>query len=251
MPEDWDVFLRRIDGQPAMIFADLVAGEAGPDTERPFALRIAFALQHPGEDGLGTEEESETLYELEDELFKALCASDLGARYVGRITSVGVREAYYYTRTDAEPIEAARSVFERFAGYAPDLHAGSDPEWALYQELLAPEPFERRTIDNRRLIDALREHGDDPQIPRAVNHYAYFPTPERRSKFIAQVVTEGFDVEELEPTAKSDPQRPYGVELVRPERVSLDWIDALTADLFFRAESCGGHYDGWGTTVCR
>ena len=86
MPEDWDVFLRRIDGQPAMIFADLLAGEAGPDPERTYALRIAFALQHPGEDGLGTEEESETLYQLEDELFKALCASDLGSRYVGRIT---------------------------------------------------------------------------------------------------------------------------------------------------------------------
>jgi regulator of RNase E activity RraB len=251
MPEDWDVFLRRIDGHPAMIFADLVAGEAGPDTARPFALRLAFALQQPGDDGLGTEEESQTLYDLEDELFKALCVGNLQSRYVGRITSCGLREAYYYTATETEPVTAARSVFERFASYPPDIHIGSDPEWKLYQELLAPEPFERRTIENRRLIDTLHEHGDDPHIPRAVNHYAYFPTPERRAKFIAQVVNEGFDIEELEPTAKSHPERPYGVELVRPERVSLDWIDALTADLFFRADSCGGRYDGWGTTVCR
>lgn len=248
MAEDWDVYLRRVDGHPAMIFTDLVATE--PDAARPFALRVAIRLVQPGDDGLGTDEETQSLYDLEDGLFQALCGSPLACRYVGRITSRGVREAFYYAASEAEPADSARAVFQQFPAYAPDIHVGADPQWRIYHELLAPGPFERRTIENRRLIDLLRQNGDDPHVPRAVNHYAYFPTPDRRAQFLAQVVNEGFDAVELEPTAKSDPQRPYGVELVRPERVASDWMEALTADLFFRAEACGGRYAGWGTTVC-
>src|SRR5258708_2933562 len=95
MPEDWDVYLGPVDDQPASIFVDLSLLNAAPDANRPWLLRVAVQLQRPGEDGLGSQAESEALYEIEDRLFAGV-AQSLRARYVGRITTQGRREFFYY-----------------------------------------------------------------------------------------------------------------------------------------------------------
>ena len=211
-------------------------------------MRVTFAMQRSGPEGMGTSEENETLYAIEDALFAKLCR-ELRAKYVGRITSDGWRKGFYYARTPAGLEEAARDAMAAFPDYRIEVRTEADPQWRVYLDQLAPDEFGRHTIENRRLVDMLKQSGDDGESPRPVDHWLYFESAEGRQKFVEQVRAEGFAAQVLDETAQSDPQRPYGVQLTRHDRATLEWLDPLTADLWFRAENCGGRYDGWGAMV--
>jgi uncharacterized protein (TIGR01619 family) len=247
MAEDWDFYLTRVDDDPASIFVDLGQAESSPEAERQWLLRVFIEMQVARDDGLCDDEETETLYAIEDELF-ARVGRGLRARYVGRITSQGSREYFYYGKSQEGFAAAVAKALARFPQYRFTFADERDPEWETYFELLHPGDLEMQTIQNRRLVEQLVSGGDDLSQPRDVDHWLYFPSEHSRDQFIAQVDHEGFRGEAF--TAdQPDAEFGFGLRIVRSDRVDLETIDPLAIDLFLRAEACGGEYDGWGCPV--
>jgi hypothetical protein len=249
MAEDWEFHLTPVDGHPASIFVDLERKETAPDAGRPWLLRACVTLQSPSENGIGDRDEAEVLFAIEDELFIAL-ARGLGARYVGRITTQGRREHFYYGPSAEGFADAMAAVREKFPLYELTHRASLDRGWAVYSDVLYPGALELQTIRTRRNVDRLIQEGDDLTEPREVEHWARFPTEEARDRFLLQIAGNHFRSDACTP----DPHaldRPFGVHLVRRDRVDFETIDAIAIDLFFRAASCEGTYDGWHAPVIR
>jgi uncharacterized protein (TIGR01619 family) len=249
MAEDWDFYLGSADDHPASFFVDLGQAGSSPEPQRPHLLRVSVRLQVAREDGLSDDEETETLYSIEDGLFAEI-GHGLRARYVGRVTSQGRRDYFYYGASAKGFPEAVARVFAGFPQYEYACGDGDDPEWEIYFNLLHPGALDMQTIQNRRVVDQLTTRGDDLSQARDVDHWLYFPSEHSRDQFIAQVESEAFRTEKFA-AEKPDAEFGFGLRLIRSDRVNLDSIDPLAIDLFIRAEACGGEYEGWGCPVVR
>ena len=216
MAEEWDFYLTTVDDHPASIFVDLGQAETAPEVQRPCLLRVSVKMQVAREDGLSDDEETETLYAIEDELFAGI-SRGLRARYVGRITSQGNRDYFYYGQSAEGFAAAVARAFAGFPVYEFACADAPDPEWDIYFDLLHPGALDMQTIQNRRVVDRLTSSGDDLSQPRDVDHWLYFPSEHSRDQFAAQVEGEGFRVEPFA-AEKPDAEFGFGLHLTRNDR---------------------------------
>ena len=112
--DHWEIYVSYIDDQPAVILVDLGIGEFAPLAEKPALVWVWVQIPAPDEEGFPTEEEDMKLNDVEDLITDAVEATT--ARYVGRITSNGRREFYFYTDNPQEFRDAATAAM----GSAPD-----------------------------------------------------------------------------------------------------------------------------------
>lgn len=247
MAEDWDFYVATVDDHPASLFVDLGQIEQAPDVDRSWLLRVALPLRNPRGDGLSDPEETDVLYAIEDRLFAEL-GKGLRARYVGRVTTQGRREHFYYATSADGFEEAATRALAEYPLYAASCRAAHDPDWTTYSNVLFPGDLEMQSIQTRRVVLQLSEHGDDLSQPREIDHWVLFPSEEARDHFLIQVAGNRFRAVSSLSDDPSDKFR-YVVRLTRTDRVELETIDGLVTDLFLRAQSCEGEYDGWESPV--
>jgi regulator of RNase E activity RraB len=249
--EDWAAYLCLVNDAPASIFLDLSLKEVAPQTERPQLLWVWVGMLKPREDGLSSKEESPQLLEIGHEL-EAVLASGLDAIEAGRITNVGRREFYFYAPASGGFDEAVHQAMVRYPEYRYDYGEQSDPQWSQYLEVLYPSDVDLRRIENRRVVETLKEHGDALQVPREVDHHLYFPTEQSRQAFVLEVRREGFAVRNAVGGDNADDGRQLlELHISRCDAVDQDSIDAVVIGLMERAKALGGQYDGWGAPVMR
>ena len=241
MAEQWDFYFRTISGAPASLFVNLDAKQTAPRKDRPHLIYPCVYLRNPGDDGLPRAEESAVLESLEEQLLRAV-PEPLGALYVGRVTAAGRRVFYFYTSSDAGAREAVQRAMEGFPAYRYDYGDRNDADWSLYREVLYPPPVALRWIKDRRIVDALEARGD-LLTERDVRHRACFPSPEARAAFVEEAAKTGFLVQDGE--VNSELPLSHAAEIIRRDRVDLDSIHAVAADLMAKAERHGGEYLGW------
>lgn len=245
MAGDWDFYFCRVDDKPASIFVDLALSKVAPVSALPVMAYVRIFMRAPREDGLSSQAEFETLTSLEDALESL--QSDTAASYVGRNTSDGCRDLYFYIRETEGWEERVASIMKEFPIYEFECDARSDREWTTYFEFLYPSDEDRERIQNRRTCESLERNGDSLKTERRIDHWAYFDGLESRSNFVEQSKALGYEVEELiEPNAE---EKRYGVRLSSIGLLSLDTIDDLTLPLFRAARAHRGEYDGWETQV--
>jgi regulator of RNase E activity RraB len=250
MSEEWDFYFATVNENVASLFVDLGIREQAPDPSKPWLLWVWLQFQNPREDGLSSSEESETLDAIEDSLLESV-ESALGGSLVGRITTEGRREFYFYSPTDAGLDEAVATAMTPFPVYEFECGTHSDPEWEHYVGLLYPSPHDWQCMKNRHVLQELRENGDSLELQRPVFHWAYFPSEESRASFATAVTERGFELDELseQDDPEADPDLPFGISFERVDHVDWDSINQVTIELYDLAEANGGDYDGWETSV--
>ncbi len=250
MSDDWDFYMTRVNDEPASILVNLGVGESTPDATRPILLWVWVHFQNPRDDGFCTEDEGESLWQIEDALNEAMTAR-CGASLVGRITTCGRREFYYYGPVDRGLEDAVRDTGSKFPVYEFEFGHQPDSDWTHYQDVLYPQPPEMQSIQNRRVVEALKHHGDLLTKPRPVSHWIYFEKADDRQAFIDVVQRDGFEVKPESLSESQDREQPYGVTLERVDAIDYESIDDVVLDLFFKAQEFCGRYDGWETSVER
>ncbi|NGM50108.1 DUF695 domain-containing protein [Caulobacter sp. 602-2] len=239
MSDDWDFYQTQIDSKPGSIFVDLGIAQEAPLRDRPRAAYLRVFMRAPRPDGLSSQEEFDALIAVEDAVVAA--AEAVGWLYVGRSTSDGNRDFFFYGQ-DGEAIQAAMiEVMGGFDGYHADMGQRDDPDWSSYFEFLHPSERSRQTISNRRVRELLANEGDQDAIPRVIDHLALFPDMAGAAAFIAAIAGQGFAI--LQPEAQDE----VGVSFSRSGRPSE--MDEVCLDLVDAARAAGGRYDGWGCEV--
>jgi uncharacterized protein (TIGR01619 family) len=237
MSDQWNFYALLVDGEPASIFVDLGIAKEAPIADFPNMAYLRIRMNNPRPDGLSSQEEYKELIGLEDEVTSAIERSG-NSIYVGRNTSGGNRDFYFYTK-DAGIGDVAVSAMAQWPGYEFETGARSDAEWSVYWDFLYPSPKDLELIANREVINRLRDNGDRIDIARKIDHLAVFRTCHGRDDFARYIVAKGYDVSQ---TKEVDGE--FLIEFDRIDRP--DKIDDVTIDLFKAARDNGGEYDGWG-----
>ena len=247
MSDEWDFYFCNVDDNAASIFVDLGLARDAPLIAYPEMAYIRIYMQAPRPDGLSSEAEFETLGKIEDAA--ELLQAGGEALYVGRNTSDGCRDLYFYTRSSDGWTKQVANIMQAFPTYEFDSGTRDDPDWNTYFGFLYPSDEDRERIQNRRTCEALESNGDRLEKERPVKHWAYFPDSASRQKFSNFAATIGYIEEALiEPETDQDS---YGIRLSCIGVPSITNIDALTIPLFRAARDYGGKYDGWETEVVR
>jgi regulator of RNase E activity RraB len=246
MSEDWDFYFLRVDDKPASISLDLGLSKIAPMREYPRLGWVRVYMKSPRHDGLSSQEEFDVLTALGDNLNQGLTGAGKSV-YVGRNTSDGCRDFYFYVRRHINWKHEVEQLMQAYEQYEFDCDIRNDPEWTTYFEFLYPSEIDRQRIENRRVCTALQEHGDKLVAEREIEHWAYFPTPSARASYIDGARRLGFLLQStMEPEAQTGS---FGVRLVRRDVPSFELIDEATMPLFKLAKECGGDYDGWESVV--
>lgn len=241
--EQWEVYPSKVGDDFAMFAVNLA-----PHADAPFqnlrwlyVVRINFdALPS----GMPDPDTNHFLYEVEDALVGR--TGERGSIHVGRLTVAGRRELFFYAATNDADLVLGE-LQEDFPDLDVDTVGQLDAEWKIYFDFLYPRPVDFQRIHNQRIVRLLAEHGDDPTIPRKVDHFAHFPNPQARRTFAREVAAQGFEIGEEEEADDGDLR--FGLTFHAVSTVELSTIDRTTTPLFLRAEELGGQYDGWGCTV--
>ena len=248
MSEQWEMYFAEVDEEPAAILVDLGIAETAPDDQRPMLLWMWLQMQSPDEHGFASEDEEPQLIKIEDAFIDAVELTT-GAAFVGRVTTCGRREFYFYAKSDEGYEDTIAEAMEAFEEYEFEVGTQEDEQWLQYCDVLVPGPEESQQIFNRQVIERLDEAGDPLTTPRAVDHFANFSNTEDRSQFVAAAVEAGFELISEKFNEAPDCELPYGVGLQRVSPVDFETIDEITYELFDLARENHGDYEGWGSPV--
>jgi uncharacterized protein (TIGR01619 family) len=251
--ENWDSFPSPVDGERVgFFFIDLGLAEIAPVADKPNLVRLRLSILQPDQNGLPGEQESTVLNEMEDMLVTVM-ASQFGGIYPGRVTVEGERSFYFYLGTKSSGYEKTLArVMADFPEYAFECRLQEDPEWKNYLDFLYPEPVQLQSMQNRRVVYQLMQHGDSLTVPRPVEHWIYFKTKRDREAWWNKVNDMGFELLEMSTVDEDDehaPEYPYSLHITRDDKVDYDSIDECVLPLWGLAAEHNGNYDGWETGV--
>ncbi|WP_339941266.1 DUF695 domain-containing protein [Undibacterium luofuense] len=193
------------------------------------------------------------LEQLEDALMRGLgvgnaTTPDAGPlMFVGRNTSAGRRDFYFYTGSGYAWQNRVAAALKAFPDYRFETGVQDDPEWQTYFEFLYPGEDDLQRMQNRRVCQQLEQHGDPLTQERPLYHWVYFATAEARAAYIDQILQNEFEIEQ-EWEADTDEYR-FGLQFSQTGLPHYRTIDSITLPLFFAARDYNGHYDGWETEV--
>jgi uncharacterized protein (TIGR01619 family) len=238
MSNRWNSYFLLVDNEPASIFVNLGIAKSAPLVDFQNMAYLRIKLKNPRTDGLSNEDEYHDLIAVEDGVWEAV-ERDGQSVYVGRNTSSGNRDFYFYSR-DSSIENILREAMAKWPAYAFQTGVRPDREWSTYWGFLHPSPEDSQRIGNRDVVDQLLKNGDQVEVARIINHLAIFKTQNDRDGFVEYLLTEGYTVSQLIVTADGA----LSVEFDRLGQPSQ--MDDVTIALYRIAKMHNGHYDGWG-----
>jgi uncharacterized protein (TIGR01619 family) len=248
MSERWNFYFPQINDKLAAVFVDLGRRSSAPNTQRPHLLVISAPLRLPREDGLSTQDEFETLNQIEDFFVEELCAKG-GALSVGRVTTDGHRDWFFYAKEQTLLNGVVAAAGEKFSDYRFKAVAKRDEKWSHYLDFLYPSEEELQCIKNAETLEVLQKNGDDPSHPRPVAHWTYFASESDRQTFVDKAGSLGFKLQSM--NKSKELQLQFCAVLERPDTVDHQTINGITIQLFRLAREHKGDYDGFETRVVR
>lgn len=241
MSDDWDFYPLLVDSEPASIYLDLGVARIAPIEGQPHMAYVQVLMRQPRPDGLSSQAEFDDLVSLEDSLSDRLASGD-STIYVGRNTSSGNRDFYFYTSNPEAFESLAREAMAGHPDYQFEVGGKPDPEWDVYFGFLYPSPADLQRIMNRRVLENLKSHGDSLSEPRFIDHRAYLPNAAAAANLRAYLSDEGFIVDE--------PMIDGGSIVLDFKRSDQpEKIDDVVIPVVRRVVELGGEYDGWGCEV--
>ena len=248
MQEYWEVYMKPLEGHPAMVSFNVSASEGLPDMALGYVGFVKVPLLHPTKEGLISAEEEGDIGFMEDSLEMESLRYRIGT-YVGRIVTKSEINFIYYLKYEFEWKDTVNAAMKKFSNYSFEMGSRADFEWEVYQKLLYPTATQWQIIQNHNSCDALVKAGDTLKESRAIEHKIYFETQKERASFMKVIEEDGFSVQkEMEPTEEV---ALYGLQFYRVDIPFYYNIDELTLAIIAKGEEYHGQYDGWETSLVK
>jgi hypothetical protein len=245
---EWDFYFARVNDAVSSIFVDLGVRSDAPLEKRPWLLWVWVEMQAPRPDGLSSNEEAPKLHEIGEALAAAISPACDG-QLVGRVTGANRREFYFYAAEPGELDAAVVRALQKFDTYKFETGSKFDSEWEQYLDLLYPSDTNLQRMFNRRVLESLEENGDDHELPRKVDHWLEFQTPEARTSCRDTLVAIEFALEDEFESEEPGAAFPHSLVVSRVDSVDSHTINGITLELARLAGEHGGRYDGWECPV--
>lgn len=241
---DWAFYFSNVDDKYSSISTDLGLIKIAPIQTQPFIIYISIQMNNPRKDGLSSNQEANSLWEIEDKIVQNLKNQNLEFTSVGRLTSDGYRDLYFF---GADKLIIEKTLSEsmvKFSEYKFDIGSKEDKEWKSYLEFLYPLPIQMQSIQNFRVVESIQNGGDDLSKEREVFHWIYFKDPKNLDEFEKFTISQGFKTLNKE---KSESE--YVIQISRIDKVGFNDVDEYILGLWEKAIEYEGEYDGWETSI--
>ncbi len=245
--EEWEFYFSNVDEKLGSIFVDLGLRKIAPMIDKPNVVWVSIKMNNPREDGLSSQEESGLLGTIEDALVDKITFKH-NSIYVGRLTSAGDRDLYFYFGDTTLYDKTISEVMVAFPKYQFDFGAKEDKEWGGYFNFLYPTPKQFQSIQNRRVIDQLEKGGDKLTKSREVFHWIYFKSESDREKFLEKIKNDNFTIVD-KGSDNSWGEFAFRLEIKRVDNVDVKSVDEYVIYLWNLANELNAEYDGWETSI--
>ena len=245
--EEWEFYFSNVNDKLGSLFVDLGLHKVAPIADKPNVVWVSIKMNNPREDGLSSQEESGLLGDIEDALVEKI-VSKHNAIYVGRLTSAGDRDLYFYFGDTTLYDKTISEVMVAYPKYQFDFGSKEDKEWGGYFDFLYPLPQQFQSIQNRRVIEQLEKGGDNLTKEREVFHWIYFKSESDRENFLEKIKNDNFSIVD-KGSDKSWGEFAYRLQLKRVDKVDQNSVDEYVIYLWKLADEIGGDYDGWETSI--
>lgn len=243
IPQDWNVYFSRIGDAPAALRINLALIEVAPLAEYPQHVRVSMKLEQTNEHGFPTPDESEAVYDIEDQIDRLAGNDNIPA---GIVTTDGAANWHFYS-CDAEAFAQACRTLLTQNNRVCDIKISEDAEWSFYQEFLYPDRYELQAIRNEQVLRRFRQDGDRLEQPRPIDHWLFFHTEADLNAAAAKVGTLGYTVSDSGRIEQEEDHPSYRLQLSK--NAPLTDINNDTWDLIDIAHENNGDYDGWGSIL--
>lgn len=244
MSDEWIFYQCQMEEHAASVFYDHGIRDQIDEIAPPNFLWIEILMNNARDDGLSSAEEADLLYAFEDDLEAVVNAAN--SLWVGRVTVNGRRFFHVFTADGTEEWSPRIAELAARHGYKASCSVNPDTERAAYWRDLFPTEDDWQVITDMRLLDTLRENGDDGTTVRQVDHWAYFDAREAADEYAIWLSSQGYEVNEAGPDDEG-----YRVQFKHETAVCLNEITTHTISLRRKADELNGRYDGWETFVCK
>jgi uncharacterized protein (TIGR01619 family) len=247
--QDWDFYFTNIDDKPASIGLNLALHDTAPLANKPYCFWITLPLQSIDSLGFSLEKENETLNKIEDEL-ELFLMNESKTIYAGRTTGNRQRTFYYYSESIDSVDIFIENIFKNYNQYKYKLGQRYDENWEIYFGFLYPSPLDLQLIFNHRIIEALSENGDNPELVHHIDHWLNFEKKKDLNAFIKALQEKNFIVEKNE-VDKTNKAHPFIIQISEENKTDVETIDNSVIQLFELVEKYNGIYGGWETFVMK
>jgi uncharacterized protein (TIGR01619 family) len=248
MSDNWNFYIDELDEHLASFVVDLEVTEEVNIRKYKWLFSVKINIKNPTELGYPEEQEDELIGEWEYDLMERLNDEDI--IQVGRLTTNGTREFFYYAKKEKHVKiidQHALAIFEN-NGYETEISNIEEEEpWSFYYEFLYPNEYHFQHMSNRELVELLENEKDDLEEPRKIEHWIEFETMDDLKAFGRDIQKEGFIIENFEQQKNKDGT--YSITISREDGVDYHLIDSVTDTIIETAQKHNGEYDGWESPV--
>ncbi len=246
--QEWASYFCRVNNNPASIRLNLALAKIAPVEDYKYLIWFSVKLLNPDENGFTTNEEYPEICRIEDDVLKILEPN--GDIFAGAVKSNGTFDMYLYSKNTDGYENAIRSVMAHHEDYKYATDCKEDTEWSDYFDFLYPAEYEYQTIMNGRVLMGLKQHGDNPEMEREVDHWLYFGTGKDRDNFIEKAEAAGYKVLSKENLEDGD-EAPYRLNISRQDNTLPGNVNEYVWELICLAKENNGSYDGWGCPIAK
>lgn len=244
MLDAWYTFPAQMGDHRAFITYNHGYAEISKKDKRDFLLKVRVKIKNPTPAGMPTNEEFPVLSALDEKLDESL--AEKGSVYVGRITVDGYRHFYFYLDIAEQTVSDTLEKVANATSYKLQHSYKHDPEKEGYWNDLYPTKDDWQVIQDMKVLDALKEGGDNPKKPREVFHWAYFPDKKVANSFGEWVEANDYKLISIE---LADEKNMMKVRFSHVGTMVLDDITRHTIGINRKATEMNGDYDGWETSI--
>ena len=243
MSNHWDIYFCYVDDKYASFLLDMDIWKELDRNIYSYPICLRIYVKNPSETGFPIDQEADLINNLENCLI-----NDIGNRgfNVGRVTTDGVRDVYFYFKEPFNLEELASNYFSEH-GYEIEMHIIDEEEpWGIYFNYLYPNKYEIQHIRNSNVIDSLRNSGDTTEKPRRVDHWINLGNSENTESVKEKAKSLNF---EIECAHTSDEE--LTLQIFRTDYVDFNSINEVTDLIIEFIDEFDAEYDGWETQVIK
>lgn len=190
-----------------------------------------------------TDDELDSFFETKESLIIALEHENI-ANYVGN-RLVGEWSEIYFYAADSKQLDAITAKILKPTSYIYESNVAKDKDWEFFDHNIFPTDLELSLMQSAKIVELLKEEGDNISTIREVEHYASFETSTQKDRFIDKAVHAGFKFKDDLSSDEFD----HGVALIKEHNVTSEKLKEVITPLITLIKEEHGEYELWSTVI--
>jgi uncharacterized protein (TIGR01619 family) len=246
--ENWQSYIASYDeNKPGSTTVRMDIFNQTPMPEYNYVLVTGLTYKSDREDGFPQDETFKLLHKFGDELIKLL-NDNVENISVGTFMYNFQRLEYFYIKSDKGIENKLKKFYEiNYPDNESYINLKVDKDWGYYRDFLYPSEDIKGYLEDQKVVEALRNAGDNLTKSRQVNHWAYFKSELEMKSFKTEIQKIGFKIQAFGKIEHDS--TPFEIQFWKTDKVDLDSINPITSSLRELANKYNGSYDGWETSV--